>query len=97
LEAHNPGPEIVVDVYVAFVLPDGAVFSLTVSGLAAGVRPWWSNVVLPNGFDSGMVEVFRTDVPKAPGDYLFAAALSDRGRFEFIGEPSTFPFTISPE
>ncbi len=95
IEAHNPGPDVVVDGYVAFVLPDGAIISLTASGLAIGTYPWVSNVVLPSGFDFGPTQVLRTTVPQSPGDYLFAAALTNPGQFDFIGEPSLFPFSIT--
>ncbi|HUT04168.1 MAG TPA: right-handed parallel beta-helix repeat-containing protein [bacterium] len=95
IEAHNPGPDVSVDAYVAFVLPDGAIMSLTSGGLAIGRYPWISNVVLPSGFDFGPTEVLQITVPKSPGGYLFAAALAPPGQIEFIGEPSLFPFTIT--
>ncbi len=95
IEAHNPGPDVSVDAYVAFVLPDGAIMSLTSGGLAIGTCPWVSNVVLPSGFDFGPTEVLRTTVPQGPGSYLFAAALTNPGQFEFIGDPSLFPFAIT--
>ena len=95
IEAHNPGPELVVDAYVAFVLPDGAIISLTSGGLTIGTYPWASNVMLLSGLDFGPSEVFRTTVPGGRGSYLFASALTEPGRFEFIGQPSLFPFTIT--
>ena len=95
IEAHNPGADVAVDAYVAFVLPDGTIVSLTSGGLAVGTHPWVSNVVLPSGFNFGPYEVLRTTVPRSPGDYLFAAALTNPGQFEFIGQPSLFPFTIT--
>ena len=94
IEAHNPGPDVAVDAYVAFVLPDGAIVSLTSGGLAIGTHPWVSNVVLPSGFDFAPTEVLRTTVPQSPGDYLFAAVLTKPGQFDFIAEPSLFPFAI---
>jgi len=95
IEAQNPGPDVAVDVYVAFVLPDGAIVSLTSSGLTAGIHSWVSNVVLPSGFHFGPSEVLQTTVPHRPGSYLFAAALTEPGQFEFIGEPSLFSFRIA--
>ncbi|HUT03939.1 MAG TPA: right-handed parallel beta-helix repeat-containing protein [bacterium] len=94
IEVHNPGADFPVDVYVAFVLPNGTVVSLTSSGLTIGIHPWASNVVLPTGLHFGPSEVIRTTVPQSPGSYLFAAALTEPGQLEFIGEPSLFPFTI---
>ncbi|HUT03231.1 MAG TPA: right-handed parallel beta-helix repeat-containing protein [bacterium] len=95
IEAQNPGPDVAVDAYVAFVLPNGTIISLTSSGLAIGTYPWVSNVVLPSGFDFGPTEVLRTTVPQSPGDYLFAAALTNPGQLAFIGDPCLFPFTIT--
>ncbi|MBN2209368.1 MAG: hypothetical protein JW759_08745 [Candidatus Coatesbacteria bacterium] len=95
VEAHNPGADVGVDVYVAFVLPNGAITSLTNSGLTLGTYPWVSNVVLPSGFHFGPTEVLRITVPESPGDYLFAAVLTEPGRFEFICGPSLFPFTVT--
>ncbi|MBN2209598.1 MAG: right-handed parallel beta-helix repeat-containing protein [Candidatus Coatesbacteria bacterium] len=94
IEAQNPGPDVAVDAYVAFVLPDGALISLTSGGLAIGTHSWTSNVVLPGGFHFRPTEVLRTSVPNSPGSYLFAAALTQPGQFDFIGGPSLFPFTI---
>jgi hypothetical protein len=95
IEAHNPGPDVAVDAYIAFVLPDGAVISLTGAGLASGIYPWASNVVLPSGLGFGPAEVLRITVPRSPGSYLFAAALTSPGEFVFIADPSLFPFTIA--
>ena len=95
VEAHNPGPDVTVDAYIAFVLPDGAVVSLTGAGLASGIYPWASNVTLPSGFDLWSTGVFQMTVPDCPGSYLFAAALAEPGQFELIGEPSLFAFRIT--
>ncbi|MBN1594215.1 MAG: hypothetical protein JW941_13310, partial [Candidatus Coatesbacteria bacterium] len=92
--AHNQGPETSVDAYIAFVLPDGQIASITAGGIAIGIYPWMTNVSLPRGFDFGPSEVFRTTAPQNPGDYLFAAALAEPGSIEFIGEPSLCAFTI---
>jgi len=95
VEARNPGPDVTVDVYIAFVLPSGALISLTANGLTNGTHPWISNVTLPGGFDFGLSEVFRTTATHSPGDYLFAAALTEPGELDFIGEVHIFPFAIS--
>jgi len=94
IEAQNGGADVAVDVYVAFVLPNGTIISLAAGALTIGIHPWVSNVVLPSGYHFGPSEVFRMTVPDCPGSYLFAAALTEPGQFEFIGEPSLFPFTI---
>jgi len=94
IAAWNQGPDIAVDAYVAFVLPDGALISLTASGLVIGTCPWASNVVLPTGLHFGLSEVFRMTVPDCPGSYLFAAALTAPGQFDFISEPSISAFEL---
>jgi hypothetical protein len=94
IEAQNRGLDVAVDAYIAFVLPNGEIISLTASGLSMGTYPWVSNVVLPSGLHFGPTEVFRMMVPDCPGSYLFAAGLTEPGRSEFIGEPNLFPFTI---
>jgi hypothetical protein len=95
IEAQNSGVDLAVDAYVGFLLPNGEAISLTSSGLTIGIYPWVSNAVLPSGFHFGPTEVLRTTVPGGAGSYLFAAALTEPGQFEFIGEPSLFPFTIT--
>jgi len=94
IEANNPGPTVSVDAYIAFVLPSGALISVTADGLANGTHPWISNVTLPGGSNFGPTEVLWTTTPQSPGDYLFAAALTEPGELDFIGEVHIFPFTI---
>lgn len=96
LEAANHGVEVEVDAYVAFVLPDGAVVSMTANGFAVGVQPWFTNVMLPTGFEFGPAEVVRIPIPSgmAAGSYMFAAGLSQPGTTEFYNV-SYFPFTVS--
>ncbi|MCD6326530.1 hypothetical protein J7M28_03105 [bacterium] len=95
IEAHNPGPDIIVDAYLGFVMPDGAIISLTNNGFAIGIYPWIFNVFLPSGLDFGPSEVFSFPVLRGPGTYLLAVALTEPGQFDFIGEPCLFPFTIT--
>ena len=95
IEAHNPGLPIIVDVYVGFIMPDGTQVSLPSGGITAGTYPWNSSVTLPSGFNLGSGEVFRTTVPDCSGSYIFAAALTNPGQFEFIGEPCLFPFAVT--
>ena len=80
LSADNEGPWVTVDVYVAFVMSDGTI--ITLSGPAG---PWISNVPLPPGL-VGPVMIFELVVPGnvAPGPYLYAAAISPSVSFEFF-------------
>jgi predicted outer membrane repeat protein len=95
VEVDNSGPDIAVDVYVAIVLPDGAIMTLTGGGFAVGLYPWFSGVTLVEGFASGTVTVFETPVPGGmDGDYIFAAALTDPGTLTYLAGPCIYAFSI---
>lgn len=86
LTADNRGAEVVVDIYIAFMMPDGAIYSLTPDGIAGGIGAWLSNVTLPPGF-TGPEKVFELVVPGSvePGLYWCIAALAPSASpFEFI-------------
>ena len=100
LKVANDGLDIEVDVYVAFVLPDGAIFYATPhGGLIGEIQPWMQYMLLPEGYSYGPAPMFEAIVPGGipHGDYLFAGALSTPGVFEVIGELSLFPFTLRAE
>jgi len=100
LKVANDGPDIEVDVYVAFVLPDGAIFCITPhGGLIGEILPWIRYMPLPENYSFGPAPMFQTTVPDGLpfGDYLFAAALSSPERFEVIGDIALFPFTLRAE
>ena len=95
IAVQNAAADLAADVYLAFILPEGSVLCLTQDGLAAGIRPWLTGVILPQGLDFGPSVVYRLAVPSyAPtGPYHFAAALAASGRDYFISL-SAAPFTI---
>ncbi|MBN1593468.1 MAG: right-handed parallel beta-helix repeat-containing protein [Candidatus Coatesbacteria bacterium] len=98
LEVANDGPDIQVDVYVAFILPDGMVFCITPNGaLTNELTPWMEYMTLPEGCSLGPAPMFESVVPGGipEGEYLFAAALSAPGSFGLIGELSLSEFSIS--
>ncbi|MCD6326051.1 right-handed parallel beta-helix repeat-containing protein [bacterium] len=96
VEIENQGPDSTVDIYVAFVMSDGAIVCLTNQGFAVGIYPFMADVFLPEGFRSGPAELFAIPLPGGlqTGDYLFAAALSAPGVFEIIGDYGVFSFTL---
>ncbi|MBN2208560.1 MAG: right-handed parallel beta-helix repeat-containing protein [Candidatus Coatesbacteria bacterium] len=96
IEVENYGDGVLADVYVAFVMPDGGIICITDTGLAVGISPWAMGWSLYNGFHFGPEIVISTPVPGglATADYMFAAALSQHGQLNFIGDLSIFPFSI---
>ena len=95
VEVDDPGPEIAVDVYVAVVLPDGAIMCFTGGGFAVGLYPWFSDITLVEGFASGVVTAFESPVPGGmDGDYLFAAALTEPGTLTYLAGPCIYAFSI---
>lgn len=98
LKVANDGPDMELDVYVAFVLPDGAIFCITPhGGLTTELLPWLQYMLLPRDYSFGPAPMLESIVPEGipDGDCLFAAAFSRPERFEVIGEMSLFGFTIS--
>lgn len=96
LEVENPIAETFVDVYIAFVMPDGALLCLTDRGLETELRPWAAGACLPGGLTFGPEAVLSTVVPDGTplGCYTFAAALTESGTVDFLSNPSLFPFTV---
>jgi len=93
----NPGADITVDVYFAFVMPDGAILCISPARIDFGIFPCMTDVFLHQGYSMEPTSLLSLAVPGGlPVDnYLFAGALTTPGRFEFIGAPSLFPFTIT--
>ncbi len=95
VEIDNPGPAVAVDVYVAIVLPDGAIMCFTGGSFALGLYAWFSDITLVEGFASGVVTAFETPVPGGmDGNYLFAAALTEPGTLTYLAGPCIYAFTI---
>ncbi|HUT03667.1 MAG TPA: hypothetical protein VM163_07245 [bacterium] len=95
IAVQNTGPEISVDLYLAFVLPDGSVSYLVDGGFDADARSRLTNIVLPNGFTFGPAAVFGLTVPdETPtGQYQFAAALTASGR-DYLISVSAASFVV---
>ncbi|HUT03994.1 MAG TPA: right-handed parallel beta-helix repeat-containing protein [bacterium] len=97
LEVVNEGPEMTVDAFVGFILPDGSIICLVEEGFGFGLWPWAVDWVLPTGFSFGPEMVFELSVPHVePGSYIYAAALAESGAIgsNFISVDSV-PFTIT--
>jgi len=91
----NHGPDTTVDVYVAFVMPDGAILCVSPTRIDFGIFPYQTDLFLPQGLSLEPAPFVNMIVPGGlSGDFLFAAALSTPGEFEIIGEPSLFQFTL---
>ncbi|MBN1592939.1 MAG: right-handed parallel beta-helix repeat-containing protein [Candidatus Coatesbacteria bacterium] len=82
----NPGPAFYADIYLAFVLPDGFVFSCVGDGWSAGIYPWHRGSYLPERYAFGPELVAQIQIPDGlpDGDYLFIAAVACEGHKEFI-------------
>jgi hypothetical protein len=93
----NPGADITVDVYFAFAMPDGAILCISPARIDFGIFPCCTDVFLHQGYAMEPTSLLSIAVPGGlpVGNYLFAGALSEPGRFEVIGEPCLFPFTIT--
>ena len=91
----NRACDVVVEVYVALILPDGMILCFIPDGLGFGVFPYSAPVLLPGGYAVGPLKTIDLTVPpEAPcGGYLYAAALSLIDGETFISM-SVCPFTI---
>lgn len=97
LAVENAGAEATVDVFVGFILPDGAVHSWTFGGLMPGIRAWMGDVTLSEGFNFGPEMVLQLTVPGniEPGVYAYAAAVAPSASpFDFLSVDFA-AFTIS--
>jgi len=93
----NPGPDITVDVYFAFVMPDGAILCISPTRIDFGIFPCTTDVFLHQGYSMEPTSLLSIGVPGGlpVGNYLFAGALSMPGQFQIIGEASLFEFALS--
>jgi len=96
IELENPGRELFADAYIAFVMPDGEIFSFTGEGFEAGISPWFSNIFLPSGFSFGPEVILQLQVSQGcpPGDYLYASAVTQPGSLDVISW-SSVRFAVS--
>ena len=96
LQLANEGPDVEVDIYVCFILPDGAILSYTGESLDYGFFPWLTYYYMENGFDWGPGLIFSAwiseDAPR--GHYVYGAAVSTPGGYHTISPESYIWFTV---
>jgi len=92
----NGGLPLWVDIYAAFILPDGTLFCVGPDGLTTDLVSWTATSLLPSNFNSGDVVVFEAQMPEGlqEGSYTFAAALSLTGEFRPIGDIAFAGFAV---
>jgi hypothetical protein len=96
VEVTNNGPTTDVDLYVAIVLPDGAIVSFLGDSFGVGIIPWLPGYELPGQFHYGPAWLFAISVPEgsATGNYLFAAALTRPGSLDYLSGPDLKSFIV---
>ncbi|MBN2209465.1 MAG: right-handed parallel beta-helix repeat-containing protein [Candidatus Coatesbacteria bacterium] len=96
LAIQNNDAPVCVDLYVAFILPDGAIMSFDGASWAFGISPWFSNLPLETGFAAGPYLFYVGYITEsAPvGQYLLAAALAEPGTLSWIAS-SEAPFEVN--
>jgi len=94
--AGNYGPNVDVDVHIAVLPPGGGI--LEAPDWNASFNPMFGNLMLPQWFSFGpavLAAYSAGDFPfDQPGDYLFAAAFTEPGTLNFLGDISFVPFTL---
>ena len=95
-EINNPGAQVTVDVYFAFVMPDGAILCISSTRIDFGIFPCMTDVFLEQGYSMAPETLVDIAVPGGlpDGGYLFAGALSTPGEFAVIGDLSLFAFSM---
>jgi hypothetical protein len=96
ISAENGGLPVWVDIYAAFILPDGTLLCVGPGGLTTDLAPWAANSLLPTDSASGDIVVFQVRLPGGlpEGAYTFAAALSLTGDFRPIGDIAFAGFAV---
>lgn len=97
--ADNYGPTIGVDVHFAIVAPSGTIYEIP--GWSTDFTPLFSNLTLPEWFAYGPAALGVYVVGDFPlntiGDYLFAAAFTEPGTLNFIGDISFASFRVTEQ
>ncbi|MBN2209355.1 MAG: hypothetical protein JW759_08680 [Candidatus Coatesbacteria bacterium] len=95
IQAENPGPGRLADVYAAVVTPEGSLLSWP--GLSTQLTPLFSGVLLANLLlpPSLLVDGLALPGNLLPGRYTFYAAITRQGGFECISNVSSASFEFS--
>jgi hypothetical protein len=96
IRIENGGLPLWVDIYAAFILPNGTLFCIAPDGLTGDFVAWSTACLLPTDFVSGDIVVFEVQLPDGlpAGAYAFAAALSLTGEFRPIGDIAFSQFAV---
>ncbi|HUT03995.1 MAG TPA: right-handed parallel beta-helix repeat-containing protein [bacterium] len=96
LSVENHGSEVVVDVYIGLILPDGSVLCIGPDGAYFGIFPFATSVFLDCNATIDPLKILDLTVPgnAPPGDCAYAAAVSQTGEQAFL-RTSVSSFTIS--
>ncbi|MBN1593419.1 MAG: DUF1565 domain-containing protein, partial [Candidatus Coatesbacteria bacterium] len=96
LGAANEGDPIDVDVYVALIFPNGAMWTWAEEAWHDGLVPYLAGIPLPTPFEFPITPLFYFGVPAGvEGYFQFAAAMTAPGTLDFTCDPSFAPFSIS--
>lgn len=96
----NLGPDVYVDVHIAIVAPDGAIYEM--SNWNTDLLPMLSDVLLPEGFEfpkAGIATCMVGDIgfpASFPGDYLLAGVFTEPTTLDFLCDVSLAPFKVQP-
>lgn len=96
LSLQNDGSEIMANVYVALILPDGSVLCFGPDGGDWGIFPYAQGVPVKHGFSVGPFKAFSAPIPEdtPPGTYTYASVLTVAAGSDYAAVSSS-PFVIN--
>ena len=101
LAGDNLGEGLSVDVYVGLLTPDGALWTVgAIVWWSEAINPWIESIYVPAGFTMNQKRFFSFDLPsgippiQVPGEYSFAAVLTEPGTFNWVCDASFAPFAV---
>ncbi len=101
LAGENQGEGMSVDVYIGLLTPNGSLWTLgAFVWWSESINPWIEDIYVPGGYLLERTPFFSFDLPSGmppihvPGEYSFAAVLTEPGTFNWLCEASFAPFTV---
>jgi len=101
LAGDNLGEGLSVDVYVGLLTPDGELWTVgAIVWWSEAINPWIESIYVPAGFTMNQKRFFSFDLPSGippihvPGEYSFAAVLTEPGTFNWVCDASFAPFAV---
>ena len=103
LSLSNPGQTRALDIYIALIAPNGALYSLTAQGrwLKDDIVPWAQGLAIPSGANITMHPLVSIHLPSyypriaEPGTYAFASAIFDASTSQLIGAVALATFQVT--